>query len=81
MFDKKNKHKDSLFDILCYSGYVDIVQYILSNGYELGQEKQTKLLKQINEIITGECDDYWSSYEINEDYFSRSLEGILNLLE
>lgn len=79
--DKKNKHGDSLFDILCYSGYVDIVQYILSNGYELGQEKQTKLLTLINEIITGECDDYWSSYEINEEHFIKSLKSLLNLLE
>jgi ankyrin repeat protein len=79
--DRQNKYNDSLFDILCYSGYVDIVQCILSNGYEPGQEKQTKLIEKLNDIITGECDDYWSTYEVNEDHFSRSLEGIINLLE
>ena len=79
--DRQNKYNDSLFDILCYSGYIDIVKYILSNGYEPGQEKQTKLINQVNEIITGECDDYWSTYEIDEDHFYRSLEGIMKLLE
>jgi hypothetical protein len=79
--DRQNKYNDSLFDILCYSGYVDIVQCILSNGYEPCQEKQTKLIEKLNDIITGECDDYWSTYEVNEDHFSRSLEGIINLLE
>ena len=79
--DRQNKFNDSLFDILCYSGYVDIVQGILSNGYELGQEKQIELLEKINDIITGECDDYWSTYEVDEDHFSRSLESIKKLLE
>jgi hypothetical protein len=79
--EKKNKYGDSLFDILCYSGYTDVIQYILSNGYEPCKEKQIKLLKKINEIITEECDDYWSTYEINEEHFSCSLETILNILK
>ena len=73
-----------MFDTLCYSGYVNIVQYILSNGYEPGHEKITKLIKQVNEIITGECDDYCSNYEVNEvneEHLIWSLEGILNLLK
>jgi len=80
-FDRQNKYNDSLFDILCYSGYVDIVHGILSNGYQPGQEKQTKLLEKLNGIITGECDDYWSTYEINEEHFLNSLEGIRNYLQ
>jgi len=79
--DRQNKYNDSLFDILCYSGYVDIVHGILSNGYELGQEKQIELLEKINDIITGECDDYWSTYEVDQDHFFTSLESIKQLLK
>ena len=60
------------------AGLLDALE---ANGYEPCKEKQIKLLKKINEIITEECDDYWSTYEINEEHFSCSLETILNILK
>ena len=79
--NKPNKYSDSLFDIFCYSGYLDVINYVLSNGYEPSQEKLSRLIKQINEIITGECDDYWSSDEVDENILLETLKKVLNLLE
>lgn len=78
---KPNKHSDSLFDIFGYSGYIDVIEYVFSMGYEPSQEKLTRLIIQINEIITGECDDYWSSDEVDENFLLETLYRVLNLLE
>ena len=80
-FDKNNKFGDSLFDILCYSGYIDVIKYIFSLGYKPSQEKMNQITKKINKIITGECDEYWSSDEIDEELLIGSLEKILNLFQ
>ena len=79
--NKPNRYSDSLFDIFCYSGYLDVIEYVGSLGYEPSQEKLTWLIKQINNIITGECDDYWSGDEVDEDFLLETLDKVLNLLE
>jgi hypothetical protein len=79
--NKPNKFSDSVFDIFCYSGYTDVINYCFLKGFEPSQERIARLIQKINNIITGECDDYWSTDEVNEEFLFQTLEQVLNLLE
>jgi hypothetical protein len=79
--NKPNKFDDSIFDIFCYSGYSDVINYCFSKGFEPSQEKIARLIQKINFIITGECDDYWSTDEVNEEFLFETLDQVLILLQ
>ena len=80
-FDRKNKFGDTLFEIFCYSGYLDVIQQICSNGYCPDKENIDYLIKKINSIITEECDDYWSLDEVDEEFLLNSLDKVNVFLE
>ncbi len=79
--NKPNNFSDSIFDIFCYSGYLDVINYCFSKGFEPSQEKLTQLIQKINNIITEDCDDYWSTDEVDEEFLFQTLGQVLNLLE
>jgi hypothetical protein len=79
--DKKNKYGDTIFNILCYYGYIDIINYVLFNGYKLDNEKIIFLIERINQIITSKCNNYKYTNNFNNDYLHDSLQNILELLK
>jgi hypothetical protein len=79
--NKQNKFSDSIFDIFCYSGYLDVINYCFSKGFEPSQERIARLIQKINNIINEDCDDYWSTDEVNEEFLFQTLGQVLNLLQ
>jgi hypothetical protein len=79
--DKITKKGETLFNLLCYSGYSNIIEYVLLNGYKLEKESIIYLIKKIEEMQCGKNTDYWSIEKVNEYYFYDSLEGVLELLK
>lgn len=77
----KNQFGDTIFDILCYSGYTDVIKYLFDNGLKIDPENIKNKINKLNEIIKGECDDYWTSDEINNDFLSSTLENVIKYLE
>lgn len=80
-YTEKNNLGDTLFDLLCYSGYLDIVNMLVTNGsLYLSPDKIKVIITRINSMITGEYIDYWSIPNVNEQYFYKSLDNIVQYL-
>ncbi len=79
--DRKNKFQDSLFDIFAYSGYAGLIELVCAGGYVPNIDRVNRLIKQINDIITGQCDDYWSSDEVDSNFLLESLDKVIVVLQ
>lgn len=80
-YNEKNDLDDTLFEQLCYSGYLDIVNILVTNGsIYLSPDKIEMIIRQISKIITGECTDYWPTSSVDEHHFNKSLDNIIQYL-
>lgn len=77
----KNYFGDTFLDIFCYSGYVDVIDHVVKKEIKFSPDKISELIVKVNQIITGECDDYWTTDDVNEQYFFKSLENVIKYLE
>ena len=83
LFDinQKNNSNESLLEIASYCGYLQLVKFLIGNGFIYDKEMIQIIIKKLDSICVGECDDYFSLNDKNKEKYLNTLNPIIDYLK